>query len=166
MSLSPLPPRGPGEGPDCHFPKEIRGFCRFRPRSGGKCTYVFYFGRKRSWIGVPPIPGFFVTGCRIPRTQVFPGPWPPKRGGSGRAGDANLRGITGFFAQKSKSHLRLALIATTAPWPPLYPMLRNSASGLEIGPPCRMSADVEISPLESGRNPVRKTDSRPGSTIA
>jgi hypothetical protein len=21
--LSPLPPGGPGEGPDCHFPKEI-----------------------------------------------------------------------------------------------------------------------------------------------
>ena len=22
----PLPPGGPGEGPDCHFPKEIEGF--------------------------------------------------------------------------------------------------------------------------------------------
>ncbi len=41
-SLSPLPPGGLGEGPDCHVPKDRPGFGRL---------YIchFHFGPKRSW---------------------------------------------------------------------------------------------------------------------
>ncbi len=39
--LSPLHPGGPGEGPDCHFPKDIGGLGRFRPGSGGNIFSVF-----------------------------------------------------------------------------------------------------------------------------
>ena len=33
---------------DCHFPKEIVSFRRFRPGSGRKPIFCFYFGLKRS----------------------------------------------------------------------------------------------------------------------
>ncbi len=42
-------PGGPGEGPDCHFPKEV-GVCgRFRPGSGVTPIFYFHVGPKCSW---------------------------------------------------------------------------------------------------------------------
>ena len=51
LFLSPLPPGGPGEGPDCECPKGIMGLGP-RPdriRAGGGPTFYFYSGPKRSW---------------------------------------------------------------------------------------------------------------------
>jgi hypothetical protein len=39
LFLFPLPPGGPGKGPDCHFPLEIGGFGRIPDRIRG----VLYF---------------------------------------------------------------------------------------------------------------------------
>ncbi len=43
LFLSPLPPGGPGEGPDYHFPKETGGFGPIPARMRGKTCFVFSF---------------------------------------------------------------------------------------------------------------------------
>ncbi len=41
LFLSPLPPGGPGEGPDCHFSKELKGFGPIPIRIWGKPICCF-----------------------------------------------------------------------------------------------------------------------------
>ena len=43
-------PGGPGEGPDCHLPKEIVGFGPIPARILGETHYLFLFGAR---IGLP-----------------------------------------------------------------------------------------------------------------
>jgi hypothetical protein len=43
LCLSPLPPAGPGEGPDCHFLKEISGFGPIPARIRGVIYLLFSF---------------------------------------------------------------------------------------------------------------------------
>ncbi len=46
--LGPLPWGLPGEGPDCHFPKELGGFGPIPARIRGVICFNFYFRPKRS----------------------------------------------------------------------------------------------------------------------
>ncbi len=48
--LSPLPPGGPGEGPDYHFVKEIYHFGPSLAESGGKLNFNVYFDLKHGWV--------------------------------------------------------------------------------------------------------------------
>ncbi len=49
----PLFPGGPGEGPDCHVPKEIVGCGPIPARIREQVYFVFHFGLKRSWAFAP-----------------------------------------------------------------------------------------------------------------
>ncbi len=48
--LSPLPPGGPGEGPDCHFPAAIVGFWADPgPNPEDNFSFCFCFDLKHGW---------------------------------------------------------------------------------------------------------------------
>ena len=84
LFLPPLPPGGPGEGPDCHFPMEIEGFGTIpaRIRGGESLFFIFVLAGylKEVW---PDFRGAFLRsgqprgpGKASPPTflRAFPGP--------------------------------------------------------------------------------------------
>ncbi len=98
LLFSPLPPGGPGEGPDCHLPKEM-GQIPARIR-GGSLFLIF-------------ILALIAAGLRAKVSL-------------------HLTSLGGGSSRPNGP-----LLSSVHWW---YPLLRNSASGPEIGFPVRISA--------------------------